>query len=343
MTREEIDAAIKRHADFELLYDKPFEDNKKVRVAGPFTVESLSPHRSLAFARRPGAASRSRDRGREGRRRTELRAVDPRQPRQGRHPERPPAGADQVRGVRDLRRRVHPGDRAARRRRRTAMRRRGSRSRSARSTAPSARRSSRRRRARRSTPRTSTCSAILGFAFDPQVTGVTEDDGVTVEATDEGFASVAGVRKLGRIPVLMVRMNADLLMGEELKKTGAGNLFTVFGEPDIDMRRDRRRHRRRPQGRRRLRPDHRRGAQQRHRPDRALDDRHRLRRGVVLRPALLLHRRQRPVQAAQDRAQGRHRRGGLGLALPDRSRGRSRSPRPARSPSRSSTTTATKS
>ena len=34
----------------------------------------------------------------------------------------------------------------------------------------------------------------------------------------------------------MVRMNADLLMGEELKKTGAGNLFTVFGEPDIDIR-----------------------------------------------------------------------------------------------------------
>ena len=33
----------------------------------------------------------------------------------------------------------------------------------------------------------------------------------------------------------MVRMNADLLMGEELKKTGAGNLFTVFGEPDIDI------------------------------------------------------------------------------------------------------------
>ncbi|MEI7548693.1 MAG: site-specific DNA-methyltransferase, partial [Actinomycetota bacterium] len=50
MTRDEIDAAIKRHADFELLYDKPYEDNKKVRVAGPFTVESLSPHRSIAFA-----------------------------------------------------------------------------------------------------------------------------------------------------------------------------------------------------------------------------------------------------------------------------------------------------
>ena len=61
----------------------------------------------------------------------------------------------------------------------------------------------------------------------------------------------------------MVRMNADLLMGELLKKTGAGNLFTVFGEPDIASGRDERRHRRRPQGRRRLRPDDRRGAQQR--------------------------------------------------------------------------------
>ena len=50
--------------------------------------------------------------------------------------------------------------------------------------------------------------------------------------TDESF-DVAAERSLGRIPVLLVRMNADLLMGEELKKTGAGNLFTVFGEPDI--------------------------------------------------------------------------------------------------------------
>jgi adenine-specific DNA-methyltransferase len=78
---------------------------------------------------------------------------------------------------------------------------------------------------------------VLGFAFDPQATGVTEADGVTVEASDEGFAQVAGERRLGRIPVLLVRMNADLLMGEELKKTGAGNLFTVFGEPDIEVSR----------------------------------------------------------------------------------------------------------
>ena len=50
MSREEVDEATRRHADYELLYDKPYEDTKKVRVAGPFTVESLSPHRSLAFA-----------------------------------------------------------------------------------------------------------------------------------------------------------------------------------------------------------------------------------------------------------------------------------------------------
>jgi adenine-specific DNA-methyltransferase len=36
--------------------------------------------------------------------------------------------------------------------------------------------------------------------------------------------------------VLLVRMNNDLVMGDDLKKTGAGNLFTVFGEPDIEIR-----------------------------------------------------------------------------------------------------------
>ena len=43
-----IDASIAAKAEFEYLYDKPYEDNKKVRVAGPFTVESLSPHRVLS-------------------------------------------------------------------------------------------------------------------------------------------------------------------------------------------------------------------------------------------------------------------------------------------------------
>ena len=45
--QKEIDASIAAKAEFEYLYDKPYEDEKKVRVAGPFTVESLSPHRML--------------------------------------------------------------------------------------------------------------------------------------------------------------------------------------------------------------------------------------------------------------------------------------------------------
>jgi len=45
--QKEIDASIAAKADFEYLYDKPYDDKKTVRVAGPFTVESLSPHRVL--------------------------------------------------------------------------------------------------------------------------------------------------------------------------------------------------------------------------------------------------------------------------------------------------------
>jgi adenine-specific DNA-methyltransferase len=75
---------------------------------------------------------------------------------------------------------------------------------------------------------------VLAFAFDPSVLG-SNDEYVTSE---EGFANVAAERRLGRVPVLLVRMNADLVMGEELKKTGAGNLFTVFGEPDIEIKDD---------------------------------------------------------------------------------------------------------
>ena len=45
--QKEIDKSIAAKAEFEYLYDKPYDDKKKVRVAGPFTVESLSPHRML--------------------------------------------------------------------------------------------------------------------------------------------------------------------------------------------------------------------------------------------------------------------------------------------------------
>lgn len=68
---------------------------------------------------------------------------------------------------------------------------------------------------------------MLGFAFDPQAIGASDD----YVAETEGFANVAAERSLGRVPVLLVRMNADLVMGEDLKKTGAGNLSRCSASP----------------------------------------------------------------------------------------------------------------
>ena len=77
---------------------------------------------------------------------------------------------------------------------------------------------------------------VLAFAFDPQALGSAAADGTAYNASAEGFADVQAERSLGKLPVLLVRMNNDLVMGDDLKKTGAGNLFTVFGEPDIEIR-----------------------------------------------------------------------------------------------------------
>jgi adenine-specific DNA-methyltransferase len=60
---------------------------------------------------------------------------------------------------------------------------------------------------------------VCGFAFDPHV--------------------AEEVKRYGKLTVLPTKMNPDLAMGDELlKKTGAGNLFMVFGEPDVDIRRE---------------------------------------------------------------------------------------------------------
>lgn len=234
MSPAEIEAAIKRHSEFEPLYDKPFEDAQKVRVAGPFTVESLSPHRSLAFAAEPGAETlaeteAAKDADAPNFEQSILDNLAKAGIQNGRRSERMTFGVFET----------YAGE---------YIQAIGQRSGETEGEAPS-------RVAIAIGPQYGTVSpsyvkkaareaisaedvdllCILGFAFDAQVTGVTEDDGVTVEASDAGFANVAGARKLGRIPVLMVRMNADLLMGEELRKTGAANLFTVFGEPDIKI------------------------------------------------------------------------------------------------------------
>ena len=63
MSRRDIEAAIKRHAEIELLYDHPHEDSKKLRVSGPFTVESLSPHSTVVPIRSESEKTGTEDDG----------------------------------------------------------------------------------------------------------------------------------------------------------------------------------------------------------------------------------------------------------------------------------------
>ena len=82
----------------------------------------------------------------------------------------------------------------------------------------------------------------------PEFGTVTRPDLVAAarEAADAGFdvlvacafnyeALASEFRKLGRVPILKARMNADLHMAGDPRNTGKGNLFVVFGEPDIDL------------------------------------------------------------------------------------------------------------
>jgi adenine-specific DNA-methyltransferase len=233
MSRAQIDAAIRRHAEFELLYDKPCEDPKRVRVSGPFTAESLSPYRSLAFA---GSAVDStgalnadaidtsvrddssfeqtilanlRTAGIQNGRRGERLTFDTVETYAGSYIQAMGKREDAPEGT--------PGRVGL-----TIGPQYGT-------VGPSFIKDAA-REANRAGDLDLLC--VLAFAFDPSVLG-TGDEYVTSE---EGFANVAAERRLGRVPVLLVRMNADLVMGEDLKKTSAGNLFTVFGEPDIEIK-----------------------------------------------------------------------------------------------------------
>lgn len=238
LSRDDVDAAIRRHADHEVLYDRPFDDKRKVRVTGRFTVESLSPHRALSFDQRETAAHRETIA-------EQLAAEDAAAPSFEQSILDNLAKAGIQNGRRNERITFtaldkYPGQ---------YLQALGERSADDENSEASS------RVAVAIGPQYGTVSpafikgaareaitangvdlvAVLGFAFDAQATEVTEADGVTVAPSDERFATVAGERKLGRIPVLLVRMNVDLLMGEDLKKSGAGNLFTVFGEPDIEL------------------------------------------------------------------------------------------------------------
>ena len=214
MSRSEIDAAVERHSDSELLYDLPFVDRRKIRVAGRFTVESLSPHRMLdvddSRDRSQGAEDLQfetmildnlRKAGVQNTYKDERLNFDRLEPLSGEWlqaegeytekdgtirrvalsigPEHGTVGSDQVALAAQEATRGIPYD----------------------------------------------LLLVTGFAFDPNAW-----------ATAKEIDSDTAERKVGRLQILLVRANADLSMGDELlKKTGAGNLFVVFGEPDIDI------------------------------------------------------------------------------------------------------------
>lgn len=225
MTRDEIDETIRRHADYELLDDRPYEDPQRVRVSGPLTVESLSPHRSLAFTGERSAAEELAEQdpsaasfeqmilanlakaGIQNGKRKERLEFDLVEPYAGIQIQAVGAREDAESGPARVAIAIGPQY----------------------GTVGPAFIKNAAREALKASDIDLLC--VLGFAFDPQAIDQTDE----YVSDDEGF-DVAGERSLGRLPVLLVRMNADLLMGEDLKKTGAGNLFTVFGEPDINIK-----------------------------------------------------------------------------------------------------------
>ncbi len=213
--QREIDASIAAKAEFEYLYDKPYEDKKTVRVAGPFTVESLSPHRVLG--------------------------VDE-------HDELIDGVADSTRGYGGEQSFVHmilenlktAGVQQAQKANKITFK----------SLTPwPGYLICAEGRYEESSKKDGTAEEKRAAIFvGPEFGTVSRPDLVSAarEAGDADFdvliscafnydAHSAEFDKLGRIPVLKARMNADLHMADDLKNTGKGNLFVVFGEPDIDI------------------------------------------------------------------------------------------------------------
>jgi adenine-specific DNA-methyltransferase len=209
MARGDIDAAIARHADQETLYDQPYEDKKVVRVTGPFTVESLSPHVTLPLSGatppdgRGGTAGDDnvgrfqrvvldhlRKAGVQNTVRSERLMFDSIEPWAGRYVHA--VGTYNESGV-EKRAAISIGPEYGTIDAEFVH------------------------QAAREAVDFADLLIVCGFAFDGYIAGE--------------------FRKLGRLTILKAAMNPDLAMGDELlKKTGSGNLFMVFGEPDIEAR-----------------------------------------------------------------------------------------------------------
>ena len=213
--QKEIDASIAAKAEYEYLYDKPYEDKKKERVAGPFTVDSLSPHRVLGIDENDdlidGAADAQRGESEDESRDFAEMIME----------HLKTAGVQQAR--KDGRIAFSslapwPGDLVC---------------------------------AEGTYAEGDEDSGIYkraGIFIGPEFGTVSRPDLVRAvrEAGEADFdvliacafnydAQSTEFDKLGRVPVLKARMNADLHMADDLKNTGKGNLFVIFGEPDIDI------------------------------------------------------------------------------------------------------------
>ena len=207
--QKEIDASIAAKAEHEYLYDKPYEDKKKVRVAGPFTVESLSPHRVLTVDEKDDLVDGVADAGSGyGEERDFVQIILENLKTAGVQQAHKEDKIDFTALV------PWPGHLVC-------------------------------AEGRYVEGDTEKRAAIF---IGPEFGTVSRVDLVAAarEAGDAGFdvliacafnfdAHSSEFDKLGRIPVLKARMNADLHMADDLKNTGKGNLFVIFGEPDIDI------------------------------------------------------------------------------------------------------------
>ena len=218
----EIDASIARRAEYEVLYDQPYEDTKRVRVTGPFTVESLSPHRTISVEEKRDRAETPRDWG-------AAQAAPPRTLKT--------IGPDDFgRMVLDNLRTagVQTGRKGERLKFETLesyagqwvhgrgeyVEKDGTRKRAAVCIGPE------HGTVGPELLKEAAKEAVQGVGFDVLIVcGFAFDPHVSEEA-----------KRYGNLVVLPCRMNPDLAMGDLLKKTGSGNLFMVFGEPDVDVK-----------------------------------------------------------------------------------------------------------
>ncbi len=209
--QKEIDESIARHADMELLYDQPFEDSKKIRVSGPFTVESLSPYRVLSTdEERPQSEIAAQKQAGAGQFEAmiieNLRAAGVQNTKKNerlKFSRLEPYAGTWIHAAGEYQEK----DGTVRRAAVTIGPEHGT-------VGPDLIKEA----AKEAVQGVGfDLLIVLGFAFDPHV--------------------IEEARRYGKLTVLLTRINPDLQMGGELlKKTGSGNLFMVFGEPDIEIR-----------------------------------------------------------------------------------------------------------